>query len=59
VIRTPMMDAGLKDWTEMGYGATEEDTYNRVLAMHPIGRFGEATTSPRPYVISPPTTARS
>jgi len=42
VIRTPMMDAGLKDWTAMGYGATEEDTYNRVLAMHPIGRFGEA-----------------
>ena len=41
VIRTPMMDAGLKEWTAMGYGATDEETLKNVLAMHPIGRFGE------------------
>jgi NAD(P)-dependent dehydrogenase (short-subunit alcohol dehydrogenase family) len=41
VIRTPMMDAGLKEWTAMGYGATDEETLKNVLAMHPIGRLGE------------------
>jgi NAD(P)-dependent dehydrogenase (short-subunit alcohol dehydrogenase family) len=42
VIRTPMMDAGLKEWTAMGFGATDEETLKNVLAMHPIGRLGEA-----------------
>ena len=42
VIRTPMMDAGLKEWTAMGYGKDDEQTLANVLAMHPIGRFGEA-----------------
>lgn len=41
VIRTPMMDAGIRDWVAMGYGASAEDMYKRVLALHPIGRFGE------------------
>jgi NAD(P)-dependent dehydrogenase (short-subunit alcohol dehydrogenase family) len=42
VIRTPMVDAAMKDWAAMGYGGSEEETLKNVLALHPIGRLGEA-----------------
>jgi 3(or 17)beta-hydroxysteroid dehydrogenase len=41
VIRTPMVDAELPKWTAVGFGTNDEETLRNVLAMHPIGRFGE------------------
>jgi NAD(P)-dependent dehydrogenase (short-subunit alcohol dehydrogenase family) len=41
VIQTPMVEQAWKGWTAVGYGENEEDTRQRVLSMHPIGRLGE------------------
>jgi len=42
VIDTPMLTATLPDWTAVGYGETNEETMETLLAMHPIGRIGQA-----------------
>lgn len=41
VIRTAMLEENLPKVTALGFGANDEDTLRRFLAMHPIGRFGE------------------
>ena len=42
VIDTPMLSETLPDWTAVGYGETDDKTMEAVLAMHPIGRIGQA-----------------
>lgn len=42
VIDTPMLTETLPDWTAVGYGETDEETMENVLALHPIGRIGQA-----------------
>lgn len=42
VIDTPMLTATLPDWTAVGYGETDEETMETILAAHPIGRIGQA-----------------
>jgi NAD(P)-dependent dehydrogenase (short-subunit alcohol dehydrogenase family) len=42
VIRTPMVDVEVPKWTAAGYGSNDEETRRNLLALHPIGRFGEA-----------------
>jgi len=42
VIDTPMLTATLPDWTAVGYGETDEETMEALLAKHPIGRIGQA-----------------
>ena len=41
VIDTPLVDAAWKGWTDVGFGANEEETRQAVLALHPIGRLGQ------------------
>lgn len=41
VIRTPMLEENLPKVTALGFGANDDETLRRFLAMHPIGRFGE------------------
>lgn len=41
VIETPLVEAAWKGWTEVGFGENEEETRANVLALHPIGRFGQ------------------
>ena len=42
VIETPMVEAAVKEWTAVGFGATDEETREVLLSMHPIGRLGQA-----------------
>jgi NAD(P)-dependent dehydrogenase (short-subunit alcohol dehydrogenase family) len=42
LIRTPMMFNQLPNWAAVGYGRDAEDVARSALAMHPIGRLGEA-----------------
>jgi 3(or 17)beta-hydroxysteroid dehydrogenase len=42
VIDTPMLTETLPEWTAVGFGETDEETMETVLAMHPIGRIGQA-----------------
>jgi 3(or 17)beta-hydroxysteroid dehydrogenase len=42
VIDTPMLTETLPDWTAVGYGETDEETMENILALHPIGRIGQA-----------------
>jgi len=41
VIETPLVAAAWKGWTDVGFGATEQETRDNVLRMHPIGRLGQ------------------
>ena len=42
VIQTPMGEHLLKEFTALGFGANVDETRQRVLQLHPIGRLGEA-----------------
>jgi NAD(P)-dependent dehydrogenase (short-subunit alcohol dehydrogenase family) len=42
VIETPMVAAAWKEWSAVGFGATDAETRANVLALHPIGRLGRA-----------------
>ena len=42
VIDTPMVTETLSDWTAVGYGETDEETMENLIALHPIGRIGQA-----------------
>ena len=42
VIDTPMLAETLPEWTAVGYGDTDEETMENILAMHPIGHIGKA-----------------
>jgi 3(or 17)beta-hydroxysteroid dehydrogenase len=41
IVQTPMVEQAWKEWTTVGFGTNEEDTRQRALALHPIGRLGE------------------
>jgi NAD(P)-dependent dehydrogenase (short-subunit alcohol dehydrogenase family) len=41
IIRTPMMDAGLKEWIALGIAKDEKSALAMGVSLHPIGRLGE------------------